>query len=93
MFNPQYPAEPRMFDPQYPGECSDLANYKERVKKNPILEWRSTVLLLLLLCMSHLGYPPWILKRGGLESSGQKPISSFGETKKIAFFSANFFHS
>ena len=22
-----------MFDPQYPGECSDLANYKERVQK------------------------------------------------------------
>ena len=32
------------------------------------------------------GTPPWILKRGGLESSGRKLISSFGKTKRIAFF-------
>ena len=54
----------------------------------PILEKRSTVLLLLLLCMSRSGYPPWILKWGGLESSGQRLISSIGKTKRIGFFSA-----
>ena len=40
---------------------------------NPILDRRDPVLLLLLLCMSRSGYPPWILKRGGLESSGWRP--------------------
>ena len=35
----------------------------------PILERRRTVLLLLLLCHAPRT-PPWILKRGGLESSG-----------------------
>ena len=29
--------------------------------------------------------PPWILKRGGLESCGQRLISSIGKTKIIAF--------
>ena len=29
--------------------------------------------------------PPWILKRGELESSGQRLISSFGKTKGMAF--------
>ena len=38
------------------------------------------------VCMSRSGYPPWILKRGALESSGQRLISSIGKTKKIAFF-------
>ena len=35
------------------------------------------------VCMSCSGYPPWILKRGGLESSGRILISSNGKTKKI----------
>ena len=58
----------------------------KEVKKpgNPILERRSTVLL--LLCMSRSGDPPWILKRGGLESSGRRLISLIGKTKRIAFF-------
>ena len=30
--------------------------------------------------------PPWILKQAGLESSGQRLISSIGKTKRIAFF-------
>ena len=30
------------------------------------------------------GYPPWILKQGGLESSGQRLISSNGKNKIIA---------
>ena len=29
---------------------------------------------------------PWILKRGGLESSGRRLISSIGNTKRVAFF-------
>ena len=37
--------------------------------RNPILERGSAVLLLLLLRHAQ-GTPPWILKRGGLESSG-----------------------
>ena len=36
--------------------------------------------------MSRSGYPPWILNRGGLESSGQRPISSIGKTKRIAYY-------
>ena len=31
-------------------------------------------------------YPPWILKRAGLESSGRRLISSIGKTMGIAFF-------
>ena len=30
---------------------------------------------------------PLVLKRGGLESSDQKLTTSFGKTKRIAFFS------
>ena len=33
---------------------------------------------------SRSGDPPWILKRGVLESSGQRLISSIGKTKRIA---------
>ena len=33
-----------------------------------------------------LRVPPWILKRGELESSGQKIISSIGKIKRIALF-------
>ena len=36
--------------------------------------------------MSCSGYPPWILKRAGLESSGRRLISSIGKTKGIAIF-------
>ena len=32
------------------------------------------------------GIPRWILKWGGLESSGRRLTSSFGKTKRIAFF-------
>ena len=43
--------------------------------------------------VSCLGYPPWILKRGGLESSGQRLISSIGKTKRIPLqnISSSFF--
>ena len=35
-----------------------------------------------VLCpLSRSGYPPWILKRGGLENSGRRLISSNGKTK------------
>ena len=38
------------------------------------------------LCSSHSNHPPsWILKQGGLESSGQRLISSISKTKIIAF--------
>ena len=35
---------------------------------------------------SRSGYPPWILKRAGLESSGRIASSSYWKTKRIAFF-------
>ena len=35
---------------------------------------------------SRSGQPPWILIRGGLESSGRRLISSMGKIKRIAFF-------
>ena len=57
--------------------------------QHPILERRSTVLLLLLLLLllRHAqGTTPWILKRGGVESSGRRLISSIGKTKRIVFF-------
>ena len=40
--------------------------------------------------VSRLCYP-WILKRGGLESSGRILISSNGKTKRKTFFSSFFF--
>ena len=43
-------------------------------------------LLLLRPPPSGSYYPPWILKRAGLESSGRRLISSIGKTKRIAFF-------
>ena len=45
-----------------------------KLSYNPILEKGSTVLLLLVLRCAQ-GTPPWILKRGGLESSGRRLIS------------------
>ena len=36
--------------------------------------------------VSRSGYPPWILKLAGLESSGQIVYSQYGKTKRIAFF-------
>ena len=47
----------------------------------PILDTRISSVRL-----SRSDHPPWILKRGGLESSGQRLISSIGKTKGIAFF-------
>ena len=35
--------------------------------------------------VSRSGYPPRILKQGGLESSGQRLITSTGKNKRIAF--------
>ena len=43
--------------------------------------------------VSHLCYPPWILKQGGLESSGKRQISSIGKTKRITLFLQHFFLS
>ena len=39
---------------------------------------------------SRAGYPPWIQKRGGLESSGWIASSLYWKTKTIAFFVAIF---
>ena len=39
-----------------------------------------------LVLRSFVRNAPWILKRGELESSGQRLISSFGKAKGIAFF-------
>ena len=49
---------------------------------NPILERGSAVLLLQLQLRHAQATLPWILKRGGLESSGQRLIS-IGKTKRI----------
>ena len=60
----------------------------------PLLERERTVLLLLLLLFCHAqGTLPWILKWAGLESSGQRLISSISKTKRIAFLSCKQFFS
>ena len=41
--------------------------------------------------VSRSGDPTWILKQGGLESCGQRLISSIGKTKGIALFYFFFF--
>ena len=41
---------------------------------NPKLERRISFVRP-FVCLSRSGYPPWILKRGGLESSGRIPSS------------------
>ena len=47
---------------------------------------------LFVLCSSSSGDPPLDSETGGLESSGQRPISAINKTKRIAFFSpVNFF--
>ena len=51
--------------------------------RHPILDTR----IFVRACIT-LRPPPWILKWGGLESSGQRLIASIGKTKRIAFFSA-----
>ena len=49
----------------------------EKLDKSNIRKGSTVLLLLLwLLCMSHSGYPLWILKWVGLESSCQKLLSS-----------------
>ena len=65
-------------------------------RTSPLIDWIGLggsrvlpLLLLLLLCTSHSCYPTRTLKRGGLESPGQRLISSNGITK-IIFFSLKF---
>ena len=60
----------------------DIGQY---IHGNPILERRSTVLLLLCMYVT-LRVAPGILKQGGVKSSCQRLISSIGKTKRIAFF-------
>ena len=54
---------------------------------NPILNRRISVRPSVLRPLSHSDHPPWIMKRGGLESSGWRLISAIGNTKRIAMFS------
>ena len=49
----------------------------------PILDIRISVLRPSVTLMVPPTPPPWILKRGGLQSSGQKIISSIGKAKRI----------
>ena len=49
------------------------------------LDYKYHILYTRISC-SGSGYPPWILKRDGLESSGQRLISSIAKTNKIKFF-------
>ena len=64
-----------------------LVIYNKEKKKIhiPILDTWISMLGLLLHLHTH-GPPPWILRWGGRDSSGQRLISSNGKTKKIAFF-------
>ena len=54
---------------------------------NPILDTRISVRPS-SACPSciTLRVPPWILKGAGMDSSGQRLISSIGKTKRLAFF-------
>ena len=54
-----------------------IQNYKEGILSCSCFSCSSCVMLRL---------PPRILKRGGLERSGQRLISLFGKTKRIAIF-------
>ena len=45
---------------------------------NPILDMRNSVLLRSSRLCNACAIPPWILKRGGLESSGRRLISPRG---------------
>ena len=54
----------------------------------PILDTR--ISFVLLRPSVTLRVPPWILKRGWVESAGQRLISSIGKTERIAFL-FNFF--
>ena len=79
-----------MFDPQYPGECSNLTNYKERVKKKSYIRKEKYCPATTTAMYVMLRLPPLDSETGGLKSSGQKIISSFGGTKKIAVFFCKF---
>ena len=59
----------------------------EELIANPILDMRISVLRPDFVLPNAQG-TPWNLKRGGLESSGQRLISLIGKTKSIAFFLA-----
>ena len=52
------------------------------VRINPILNTRINRLWT-SLPLSRSGYPPWILKRGGLESSGQNGSSQYWKINRI----------
>ena len=56
----------------------EMLDYDGSITKawsNPKIDTRISV------CVSRSGDPPWILKRGGLERSGRRLISSISKTK------------
>ena len=58
---------------------------------HPMLDMRISFLCPFVrpsVCGAHSTPPSWILKRGGLESPGQRLIFLSGKTTGIAFFSA-----
>ena len=54
---------------------------------NPILDTRISSVRPSVRTPSRLYYPPWILKRAVLESSGQRIISLNSKTERIALSS------
>ena len=62
---------------------------KKNVTRNTVLDTRTSVLYCVCVCVFvMLLLPPWILKPGGLESSGQRLISLNSWNKRIAFLDA-----
>ena len=60
----------------------DIEWYWYKCEPPKLEEEKNPVLLLLLLCHAKAA-PPYNLKRGGVESSGQRLISSISKTKKV----------
>ena len=82
-FSPNFLAMPTCFTTS----CAQLqlpswTSYIRKEKYRPATTSTSTT----PTTPSHSGYPPWILKQGGLDSFGQRLISSIGKTKRMAFF-------
>ena len=61
-----------------------IYTFKAKSCWNPKLDKRISVCPLSFVRHAQ-ATPPWILKRGGLESSGQRLIPLNGKTKRIAF--------
>ena len=64
--------------------CIYSANQCSALLKHPITDTRIFGFRTLFVHPPRSRYPPWILKRGGLEKSGGRLISSNGKIKRIA---------